>query len=84
MNNITKKSVLKGFVVTTVAVIGLQGMAFAAASKPTAPAAYGKHTLVQDASNASKESKSAPIQVAARVPNNSNLNDPCRNIRDCD
>ncbi|WP_122347195.1 MULTISPECIES: hypothetical protein [Pseudomonas syringae group] len=75
---------MKGLVVTTVAVIGLQGMAFAAASKPSALAADGRYALVQDASNASKESKSAPIQVAARVPNNSNLNDPCHNIRHCD
>ncbi|RMN22813.1 hypothetical protein ALP73_03134 [Pseudomonas coronafaciens pv. garcae] len=82
--NITRKSVLKGLVVTTVAVIGLQGIAFAAASKPSAPTADGRYALVQDASNASKESKSAPIQVAARIPNDPQLNDPCRNIRDCD
>ncbi len=54
--NITRKSVLKGLVVTTVAVIGLQGIAFAAASKPSAPTADGRYALVQDASNASKES----------------------------
>ncbi|KPB51332.1 Uncharacterized protein ALO57_00167 [Pseudomonas coronafaciens pv. oryzae] len=66
MTSITKKSVLKGFVVTTVAVVGLQGMAFAAASKPLAPVADGKYALSQDAGkNISKDSNAAPMQVAA-------------------
>ncbi|WP_141251711.1 hypothetical protein [Pseudomonas syringae] len=84
MNSITKKSVLKGLIVTTVAVIGLQSMAFAAASKPSALAADGKYAVVQGAGSASKDSKSAPTQVAMRIPQNSKTNDPCRNIPDCD
>lgn len=78
MNSIAKISVLKGFVVTAVAVIGLQGMAFAAASKPYAPAVDGKYALVQGAGNASKDSKAAPIQVAMRIPQHTNFDDPCR------
>ncbi|WP_373271013.1 hypothetical protein [Pseudomonas syringae] len=78
MNSITKTSVLKGFVMTTVAVISLQGVAFAAASKPSAPAVDGKYALVQGAGNASKDSKAAPMQLAIRIPNHTNVNDPCR------
>ncbi|WP_147461824.1 hypothetical protein [Pseudomonas coronafaciens] len=80
MTSITKKSVLKGFVVTTVAVVGLQGMAFAAASKPLAPVADGKYALSQDAGkNISKESAPAPVQVArSATPRNAPTpEDPC-------
>ncbi|MCQ2990469.1 hypothetical protein NLO72_14685 [Pseudomonas tremae] len=75
MNSITRKSVLKGVVVTTVAVIGLQGMAFAAAFKPSAPVADVNHALLQDAGkNISKDSKAAPIQVAGRISLGTNRN----------
>ncbi|WP_419206105.1 hypothetical protein [Pseudomonas syringae] len=79
MNTTTKKSALKALVVTAVAVISLQGMAYAAASKPSAPVAKGKYGIVQDAGKTiSKDSKSAPMQVAIRIPNHTNFNDPCR------
>ncbi|WP_055002754.1 hypothetical protein [Pseudomonas coronafaciens] len=84
MTSITKKSVLKGFVVTTVAVIGLQSMAFAAASKPSGPVSDGKYSLAQDAGkDISKDSKAAPMQVAAgkaissRARNAQEPDDPC-------
>ncbi|ALU60249.1 hypothetical protein ACA40_10390 [Pseudomonas syringae pv. lapsa] len=77
MNSITKKTMLKGFVVTTFAVISLQSMAFAAASKPSLPVADVKYALVQDAGkNISKDSKAAPIQVAGRTSIGTNRN-PC-------
>ncbi|WP_054991275.1 hypothetical protein [Pseudomonas coronafaciens] len=79
MTSITKKSVLKGFVVTTVAVVGLQGMAFAAASKPSGPVSDGKYSLAQDAGkDISKDSKAAPMQVAAyRERGDHELDEPC-------
>ncbi|KPW91607.1 MULTISPECIES: hypothetical protein [Pseudomonas syringae group] len=77
MNRIIKISMLKGFVVTTFAVISLQGVAFAAASKPSSPVTDGDYALVQDAGkNISKNSKATPMQVARRIPQSTNRN-PC-------
>lgn len=77
MSSIIKKSVLKGFVVATFAMISLQGIAFASASKPSAPLADGSYASVQEArKNISTDSKAAPMQVARRIPQSTNRN-PC-------
>ncbi|GFM75457.1 hypothetical protein PSCICM_12760 [Pseudomonas cichorii] len=70
MNRVTGKSVLKKLMVTTAAVIGLQGMAFAAVSQQPVSVQEGKYAQVQarDAAKAGVRSSTAmPLQVASRL-----------------
>ncbi|KPY30869.1 hypothetical protein ALO65_200281 [Pseudomonas syringae pv. papulans] len=61
------KSALKGFVVSTVAVIGLQGIAFAGTVTQTAPAVDGKYAIMQDSGKGvTRNTKAVPAQVAIR------------------
>ncbi|MFA0997695.1 MULTISPECIES: hypothetical protein [Pseudomonas syringae group] len=78
MNRVTAKSVLKGLVVTSVAIIGLQGMAFAATGTQTNPAADVKQAFAQDAGkNLASDAKAAPVQVAYRWSRGLNINNAC-------
>lgn len=77
MNRVTT-SVMKSLVVTTVAVIGLQGVAFAAAVKQTTHAADAGYAVVQDAGkNVSSNSKAVPMQVALRWSSGLRINNAC-------
>lgn len=78
MNRVTAKSALKALVVTTIAIIGLQGTAFAATGIQTAPAVDGKHALVQEAGKTeATRTTSAPLQVATRLKNGLRINTAC-------
>ncbi|EPM69919.1 hypothetical protein A584_12755 [Pseudomonas syringae pv. theae ICMP 3923] len=78
MNQVTAKSALKVLVVTTVAIIGLQGTAFAATGIQTAPAVDGKHALVQEAGKTeATRTTSAPLQVATRLKSGLRINTAC-------
>ncbi|MCH5533651.1 hypothetical protein ABNM12_01230 [Pseudomonas syringae] len=69
---------MKSLVVTTAAVIGLQGMAFAAAAKQAISTVDGSYAAVQDAGkNVSSESKAAPLQVALRRSGGLRINTAC-------
>ena len=80
MNRVTGKSVLKKLVVVTAAVIGLQGMAFAAVSQQPVSAQEGKYAQVQaqDAAKAGTRSSTVmPLQVASRLSSGLRINTAC-------
>ncbi|QQQ48418.1 hypothetical protein JJQ97_13575 [Pseudomonas syringae] len=59
------KSVLKGIIVTGVAVLGLQSMAFAAVSPQKTPAVVEKQVALQGVGNSDASAvKAKPVQVA--------------------
>ncbi|MGN2437017.1 hypothetical protein [Pseudomonas syringae] len=69
---------MKVLVVTTVAIIGLQGTAFAATGIQTVLAVDGKHALVQEAGKTeATRTTSAPLQVAMRLKNGFRINTAC-------
>ncbi|RMU79463.1 hypothetical protein ALP22_00441 [Pseudomonas coronafaciens pv. porri] len=67
--SITKKTVLKGLVVTTFAVIGLQGIAVASTRTEASPAsAVEKYAPVQESGKGmTRDAKVVPAQVASRL-----------------
>ncbi|RMV44702.1 hypothetical protein ALP10_00265 [Pseudomonas syringae pv. helianthi] len=72
------KSILKSAVVTTVAVIGLQGMAFAADHTQNAPAADGKNMFVQvSGKTAVPDTNTAQTQLASRLSSGLRINTAC-------
>ncbi|RMS80223.1 hypothetical protein ALP59_200165 [Pseudomonas savastanoi] len=72
------KSALKGLIVTTVAVIGLQGIAFAGARTQAAPAVDGKYALVQDSGRGvTRDAKAVPAQLATRLRSGLRINTAC-------
>ncbi len=76
--SITKKTVLKGLVLTTVTVMGLQGMAFASTRAQAAPAAIEKYASVQASGNSVvRDSTSVPVQVASRLKSGLRINNAC-------
>ncbi|MFJ4142824.1 hypothetical protein [Pseudomonas sp. NPDC089734] len=67
---------MKGVVVAVAAVIGLQGMAFAAVSQHPLTANEGKHVLSQDAVKV--DSKNTKVmQVAGRLSSGLRINTAC-------
>ncbi|RMN37432.1 hypothetical protein ALQ60_200166 [Pseudomonas syringae pv. papulans] len=75
------KSALKGFVVSTVAVIGLQGIAFAGTVTQTAPAVDGKYAIMQDSGKGvTRNTKAVPAQVAIRSSRGLRINTACDDI----
>nr|WP_122318486.1 hypothetical protein [Pseudomonas cichorii] len=69
---------MKKLVVTTVAVIGLQGMAFAADSLQPVSAKQGAYTVAQDAVKVGgKDSRAVPMQVAGRLSSGLRINTAC-------
>ncbi|AVB19396.1 MULTISPECIES: hypothetical protein [Pseudomonas syringae group] len=72
------KSALKGLVVTTVAVIGLQGIAFAGTLTKTAPTVDGKYAIVQDSGKGvTRDIKAVPAQVALRSSGGLRIRSAC-------
>ncbi|MEX5572273.1 hypothetical protein Q1J52_04970 [Pseudomonas lijiangensis] len=71
---------MKKLVVVTAAVIGLQGMAFAAVSQQPVSAQEGKYAQVQaqDAAKAGTRSSTVmPLQVASRLSSGLRINTAC-------
>ncbi|KAA8698116.1 hypothetical protein [Pseudomonas caricapapayae] len=69
---------MKSAVVTTVAFIGLQGMAFAADHTQSAPAADGKNAFVQESGKtAVPDTHTAQTQLASRLSSGFRINNAC-------
>ncbi len=77
--SITKKTVLKGLVVTTFAVIGLQGFAFASTRTEASPAsAVEKYAPVQESGKGmTRDTKIVPAQVASRLRSGTRIYNAC-------
>ncbi|WP_122359050.1 hypothetical protein [Pseudomonas ficuserectae] len=69
---------MKALVVTTIAIIGLQGTAFAATGIQTAPAVDGKYAIMQDSGKGvTRDIKAVPVQVALRSSRGLRINTAC-------
>ncbi|PBP44410.1 hypothetical protein [Pseudomonas syringae] len=69
---------MKGLVLTTFTVMGLQGMAFASTRTQAAPAAIEKYAPVQASDNSIiRDSKAVPVQVALRLKSGLRINSAC-------
>ncbi|WP_122339826.1 hypothetical protein [Pseudomonas caricapapayae] len=69
---------MKVIVVTTVAIISLQSLAFASTHTQSAPAADGKYALLQNSGNRmARDAKAVPANVASRSSGGLRVNTAC-------
>lgn len=78
MNSVTKKSTLKVLALTTFAVIGLQGTAFAIEAKPPASVTGVNYSVVKDAEkNQTGSTKVLPLQARLTLGSGRKINKAC-------